>query len=109
MDNVSVDKECGVGHCELANAMGECPIQCHNDEVDPNHTILPSFVLNPGSCRVHPLHTFPSSPQVHVVYESILDWDSFSVRVREFAVEDVPQVLEAISDEQVREGGGSSV
>lgn len=38
---------------------------------------------------------------VHAVYESILDWDQFSVRVREEALPHVPQILESISPDRV--------
>ena len=44
----------------------------------------------------------PPPPQVHVVYESILDWDSFSVRIREHSLEDIPTILKSIPEEQVR-------
>ena len=38
---------------------------------------------------------------VHAVFESILDWDSFSVRIRESALESVPDILNAISPERL--------
>jgi hypothetical protein len=40
--------------------------------------------------------------RVHAVFESILDWDLFSVRVAESEVESLPQILAAISDARVR-------
>lgn len=38
---------------------------------------------------------------MHAVFESILDWDSFSLRVRESALEAVPQLLEAVAPERL--------
>ena len=40
-------------------------------------------------------------PQVHMVYESILDWDAFSIRIRQFSIEDVPAILGAVTEDQV--------
>lgn len=39
---------------------------------------------------------------VHGVFESILDWDSFGVRIKEDQVLNLPHILLAYSDEQVR-------
>ncbi|PNH07164.1 hypothetical protein TSOC_006410 [Tetrabaena socialis] len=38
---------------------------------------------------------------VHAVFESILDWDAFSLRIRESALEAVPQILEAVTPERL--------
>lgn len=42
---------------------------------------------------------------VHAVFESLLDWDAFSVRVKESMVHRLPDVLLSISDAQVRVQG----
>ncbi len=39
---------------------------------------------------------------VHTVFESILDYDAFAVRIREFSLDDIPTILGAYSEEQVR-------
>ena len=36
-----------------------------------------------------------------MVYESILDWDAFSIRIRQFSIEDVPAILGAVTEDQV--------
>ncbi len=38
---------------------------------------------------------------VHAVFESILELDDFSVRIKESAVEDIPSILGAFTGEQV--------
>ena len=44
----------------------------------------------------------PAAPlQVHAVFESILDIDSFSVRVQERSLPHLPKILLALSPEQV--------
>lgn len=43
-------------------------------------------------------------PQVHVVYESILDWDAFSIRIRQFSLGDIPAILGAVTEDQVGKG-----
>ena len=40
--------------------------------------------------------------QVHAVFESILDWDSFSVRVSQASVKDLPQILQSIPADKVQ-------
>ena len=42
-----------------------------------------------------------------MVYESILDWDAFSIRIRQFSIEDVPAILGAVTEDQV--GGAECV
>lgn len=39
--------------------------------------------------------------EVHAVFESILDYDSFSVHVPESSIPDVPQILQAITAPQI--------
>ncbi|KAG2501892.1 hypothetical protein HYH03_000390 [Edaphochlamys debaryana] len=39
--------------------------------------------------------------EVHAVYESILDYDSFSIRIRESALEAVPDILNAVTPAQL--------
>jgi len=39
--------------------------------------------------------------RVHAVFESVLDWDLFSVRVAEAEVERLPEILAAIPDDKV--------
>ncbi|GAX76857.1 hypothetical protein CEUSTIGMA_g4303.t1 [Chlamydomonas eustigma] len=38
---------------------------------------------------------------VHTIFETMLDWDAFSIRVREFSVEDVPYILSSVTDDQI--------
>lgn len=39
---------------------------------------------------------------VHTVFETILDFDAFSVRVKESSIEDIPVILKAIPQDQVK-------
>eukprot|EP00798_Chlamydomonas_sp_ICE-L_P009449 gene9449-1687_t len=39
--------------------------------------------------------------EVHAVFESILDWSSFSVRIREDQLERIPEILKSITPTQV--------
>ncbi|GFR52399.1 hypothetical protein Agub_g14911 [Astrephomene gubernaculifera] len=38
---------------------------------------------------------------VHAVFESLLDWESFSLRIRESALEAVPELLEGVAPERL--------
>ncbi len=38
---------------------------------------------------------------VHAVFESILDWDSFGLRIRERSVEHLPEILMSIPEDKV--------
>eukprot|EP00955_Chlamydomonas_euryale_P066949 359700-Chlamydomonas_euryale.AAC.1 len=40
--------------------------------------------------------------RVHAVFESLLDWDLFSVRVAEAEVERLPEILAAIPEDKVK-------
>jgi hypothetical protein len=39
--------------------------------------------------------------EVHAVFESILDWDAFGVRIRQRSVEALPQVLMSIPEDRI--------
>ena len=55
-------------------------------------------------CRFPNTYTYTQiMDNVHAVFESILDWESFSIRIREddAALEALPQLLEAVPPERV--------
>lgn len=39
---------------------------------------------------------------VHAVFESILDWDTFGMRIRESSVEHLPEILMAVPDDRIQ-------
>ncbi len=43
----------------------------------------------------------PRLHQVHTVYETLLDWDTFSVRVNESALSRIPEILSGIPEDRV--------
>lgn len=48
----------------------------------------------------------PPLPCCCVAFESILDWDAFSIRIKQESIPHIPEILAAVSDDQVGGQGG---